>query len=196
MRMRTRPLPAARRQQGRDGGERRVAVVGRAPAVEEVALAHGLVRPEPAAPLAERRLLVHVAVDDDGVARAAVVDQEDRGAVTELDDLGLQGRLLVPHPVPEEFGGLRDAAPLGPVGIEGGGEARDAGVLAESGEDPLLPGGVDHDSVTRARRSSVLDIDSAVCWPTLPCLRKTRCLSWLMSQVSVTLVPPSTSSNW
>ena len=61
-------LAAARRHQTRHGGERRVAVVGRAPAVEEIALAHGLPGPETAAPLAERRLLVHVAVDDDRVA--------------------------------------------------------------------------------------------------------------------------------
>ena len=106
---------AARRQQTRHGGERRVAVVGGAPAVEEVAVAHGLVGPEPAAPLAERRLLVHVAVHDDGIARAAVVDQQHRGAARELDDLGLQRGVLVPHPRPQELGGLGDGAPLGPV---------------------------------------------------------------------------------
>ena len=62
-------VPAARRQQTRHGGERRVAVVRRPAAVEEVAFAHRLVGPEPAAPFAQRRLLVHVSVDDDRIAR-------------------------------------------------------------------------------------------------------------------------------
>ena len=50
-------------------------------------------------------------------------------------------------------------------------------------------------SVISASRSSVLDMDVAVCWPILWCFKKNACLSWLMSHDSVTLVPPSTGSN-
>ena len=88
MRIEHAAVPAARCRQPRHGGERRVAVVRRAPPVEQVALAHRLVRAEPLAPLAERRLLVHVAVDQDRVAGASVVDEQHRGAPWELDDLG------------------------------------------------------------------------------------------------------------
>ncbi len=91
-------LAAARRHQTRHGGERRVAVVGRPPAVEEVAFAHRLPRSEPAAPLAERRLLVHVAVDEDRIAGAAVVDQEQRGAPRQRDDLDTATRAPGPSP--------------------------------------------------------------------------------------------------
>ena len=190
---------AARRQQARHGGKHRVAVVGGPPAVEKVAFAHGLVRAEPTAPLAERWLLVQVAVEDDGLARAAVVDQQHGGAARQVHDLDLERGVLVACPCRQELGGLADGAALGPVRVEGGGEARDAGVLAQDGEDPVLPGGVDHAaghaSVISARRSSVLDMDAAVCWPTLGCFKKNACLSCEMSHDSVTFVPPSTGSN-
>src|SRR5208283_5138017 len=124
-------------------------------------------------------------------ARAAVVDQQDRGPARELDDLGLEGRILFTHPRPQELGRLGDGAPFGPVGVVGGREARNAGVLAQGREDALLPGGVDgraqararrHGSVIwvsviRARRPSDLVMLSAVCWPIFPALRKKACLS-------------------
>ncbi len=46
-----------------------------------------------------------------------------------------------------------------------------------------------------ASRSRVLDMAAAVCWPTLWCFSRNACLSWVMSQVSVTIVPPSTGSS-
>ena len=138
-------LAAARRHQTRHGGKRRVAVVRGAAPVEEVALAHRLPGPEPAAPLAERRLLVHVAVDEDGIAGAAVVDQQHGGAARQRHDLHLERGVLVVRPLRQQLGRRRDGAPLVPVRVEGGGEARDARVLAQGGEDAVLPGGVDVD---------------------------------------------------
>ena len=194
-------LAATRRHQTRHGGERRVAVVGRPPPVEEVALAHRLPRTEPAAPLAERRLLVHVAVDHNGLTGAAVVDQEQGRAPRQRDDLDGQCRFLILDPRRQELRRGGDGAALVPVRVEGGGEAGDAGVLAQRGEDPLLPrgvnvdGGAAHDSVISASRSSDLDMDAAVCWPTFGFFRKKACLSWLRSHDSVTNVAPSTGSN-
>ena len=194
-------LAAARCHQTRHGGERRVAVVGRPPAVEEVALAHRFPRPEPAAPLAERRLLVHVAVDQDRFAAAAVVDQQQRRAAWQRDDLDGECRFGVLDPSRQQLGRRRDGATLLPVRVEGGGETRYAGVLAQRRKDPFLPGGVDvdggagHDSVISANRSSDLDMEAAVCWPILGFFKKKACLSWLRSQDSVTFVPPSTVSS-
>ena len=51
------------------------------------------------------------------------------------------------------------------------------------------------DSVSSARRSSVLAMEVAVCWWSLPRRMKKACLSFEMSHVSVTLVPPSSSSS-
>ena len=138
-------LAAARRQQTRHGGERRVAVVGRPPAVEEVALAHRLVRAR--ARCATRRAAAACPGGRrgrSGSPAAAVVDQQHGGAPR-------QRRRSRPasaaswslRPRRQQLGRRRDGAALGPVRVEGGGEARDPGVLAQGGEDPVLPGGVD-----------------------------------------------------
>ena len=66
----------------------------------------------------------------------------------------LQRAALVVDPLRQQLGRRRDGAPLVPVRVEGGGEARDARVLAQGGQDAVLPGGVDvdHGCVTPAPR--------------------------------------------
>ncbi len=87
------------------------------------------------------------------------------------------------HPRRQQLGRRRDGAPLVPVRVEGGGEARDAGVLAQGGEDAVLPGGVDVDqvrllttSVISASRSSVLDMDGGRVLADLGVLQEERLL--------------------
>ena len=194
-------VAAARRHQARHGGERRVAVVGRSPAVEQVALAHRLVRAEAVAPLAERRLLVHVAVDDDGVPRTAVVDEQHRGAARQRDDLDAQRGVLIAHP----GGSSSAAAAMAPRSSQSGSKAGErhgmrvyslkAGRIRSSQAASMSMEAGGHDSVIPASRSSDFDMDAAVCWPILGLFRKKACLSSRMSQVSVTLVPPSTGSS-
>ena len=75
----------------------------------------------------------------------------------------------------------------------------------QGGEDALLPGGVDGgpevghdaagDSVSCARRSSVLAMEWPSAGASRPRRRKKACLSFEMSHVSVTLVLPSSSSS-
>ena len=177
---------AARRQQTRHGGERRVAVVGGAPAVEEVALADRLVGPEPAR--ATRRAAAACPCGRSTTMGSPVppLSISSTGVRPGSSTISASQRgVLVRDPRPQELGGRGDGAPLGPVRVEGGGEARDAGVLAEGGEDPLLPGGVD--AITAASRAPALgDLGQPLerlghgrrrsCWPTLSCFEEERLL--------------------
>ena len=138
------PSAAVGRHEPGDGGKEGIAVVGGAAPVEEVPLAYRLEGGQPGPPLAQRGLLVHMAVDQDGVTTTAVLDQQDRGAAGQLHDLGGQPRVLFLGPRPEELGRLYHGAPFGPVRVEGRGEAGNSGVLRKGGEDALLPQVVDH----------------------------------------------------
>ncbi len=113
-------LAAAGGEEAGDCGEGGIAVVGGAAAVELVAVADGFEGVEALAPGAERRLLVHVPVTEDGIAGPLVVDEEDRGASRQLDDLHIKCCILIDDPITEELGGLQDVPVLGPVGVEGG----------------------------------------------------------------------------
>ena len=65
------------RLDGGEGGEGGVAVVGAAPAVEAVAVMHRRPRTEAVVPAGHLRLLVEVAVEDDGVVGVAVAERGD-----------------------------------------------------------------------------------------------------------------------
>ena len=194
---------AARRQQTRHGGERRVAVVGRAPAVEEVALAHRLVGPEPAAPLAERRLLVHVAVDDDRVAACRRCRSAGPGCGPGSSTISTcSAGVLVAHPRRAAARPPPRWRPARPSPGRRRGRGTGCG-CTRSGRGGSAP---PRRRRCRSRAASRLgDLGQPVerlgharrpcAGRPCRCFRRKACLSWLMSHDSVTLVPPSTGSN-
>ena len=78
--------------------------------------------------------------------------------MSSLDDLRKTASRILDS-FPEELGRRGDRSPLGPIRVERRGQALDTGVLGESGQDALFPGGVDHRPaaifMTRAARWAV-----------------------------------------
>ena len=131
-----------------DGGERgegRVAVVARAAAEQPVAAAHGRPRPAVLGPADHLRLLVAVAVEQDGLAaRARHFHEDDRRAAREAHDVDRQPLdLPAPGPVGDEGHGAVDVAVLRPPGVVHGRLGGDADVLGQGGDDVAVPGSLD-----------------------------------------------------
>jgi hypothetical protein len=143
------------RFQGGDGGERGVAVVGAAPAVQPVTVLDRLPGAQSLAPTRERRLLVEVAVEHHRLAVAARasgvgrwhVDQEQRGAPFELVDLdggaGQRFGDVARAPLMEQLGGARHVAGLVPACVIGDRDVRNADEVVQHREDVAVPELVD-----------------------------------------------------
>ena len=126
------------------GGERRegrVTVVGRAPTVEAVATADRRPRAQAIAPAHHLRLLVEVAVQEDGlVGGPRDLHQEDRRPARQPDDLHLEaldralaspaGRRALPRDPGDRGPATRGRIPA---------TSRDANVFLERGDDPRVP---------------------------------------------------------
>ena len=129
------------RLDGGERGERRVAVVGRAPAVEAVAAANRRPRPEALAPAHHLGLLVEVAVEEDGlVGRPRNVHQEDRRPARQSDHLDLEAldRTLA-RPARRELDCPVQVAVGLPLPVESRRLRGDADVLLERRDDPRVP---------------------------------------------------------
>ena len=119
---RVRRARALQRLDRGEGAERRVAVVLGPAAVEPVAAADGLPGPEPVAPADHLRLLVAVAVEQDGLRRrAGHVHEDHRRASREPECLDRQALdRPVPAPVLDQRDGALDVAIGHPVRVEAG----------------------------------------------------------------------------
>ena len=134
------PLGLERLHRG-ERRERRVAVVGRAPAVEAVAAADGRPRPQALAPAHHLRLLVEVSVQEDGlVRRPRDLHQEDRRPARQPDDLHLEAldRTLA-RPARRELDRPVQVAVGLPLAVEPRRLRGDADVFLERGDDPRVP---------------------------------------------------------
>ncbi len=139
-----RELGSGDRLERSDRCEERVAVVDRSPSVQPVTLAHGRVRAESRTPIAERGLLIEMAVDECRlvVVTGARLDLEEEarrkpGKRHDLDRLFPQRARA--SPVGEESGGFHDLPVRFPIGIEVRREARDRHVLAQDLERAAFP---------------------------------------------------------
>ena len=126
------------------GGERaveRVPVVGPAASVELVPLADRLPGAEAVAPAGHFRLLVEVAVHQDGpVGLARTIEQEQRCPARDPPHVELRPRRRVPlHEFPPHPERLLHVAVGLPVGVEQHRNVRNGDVFGEGGEDLLLP---------------------------------------------------------
>ena len=146
-----RAAAGAHRLERGQGGEGRVAVVGRAAPVEAVALDHGFPGAEARPPAVERRLLVEVAVQQDRVVGRPVagrghVDEQQRGASLDLLHLDLGAvEMLVDvalAPVAQQLGGPRHVPRLVPAAVVRHRHVRDADVVVQHRDDVLVPGSV------------------------------------------------------
>ncbi len=121
--MRVRDSRVAQRQDGRQGAEHGVAVVGAATAIEPVAPDHRDPRSQTLRPAGHLRLLVQVAVEQHAVgALAGNVDQDHRSAALEphhLEGGPLQGFDLAPGPGREQLHRLVHVSVGGPIRVEG-----------------------------------------------------------------------------
>ncbi len=138
------PLGLQRLDRG-ERRERRIAVVPRPAAEEPVAAAHRRPGATVRGPAHHLRLLVAVAVEQDGLAALAGHFHEDDGrAAREADDLDGQALdLPLPGPVGDQGHRPVDVAVLRPLGVEHGRLGRDADVLGERGDDVAVPGLLD-----------------------------------------------------
>ena len=117
------------RLDGEQRGEGGVAVVADAAREEAIVAANRLVRSEAVGPVAERRLLVEVSVEDGGAVargRRGDGDDQDRRAIFEPVDLDVEvGEGPRERPVREQFDGAVDVAVAGPTRCRS--SARDRG---------------------------------------------------------------------
>jgi hypothetical protein len=124
-----------------EGGERRVAVVRSASAVEPVAAPDGRPRPQALTPADHLGLLVEVAVQEDrlvGVPRD--LHENDGRPARQPDDLDLEAldRTLA-RPAGGELDGPIQVAVGLPLAVEAGRLRGDADVLLERGDDSRVP---------------------------------------------------------
>ncbi len=149
---------------GHDGGQRaegRVTVVGAAASVQPVVLDHGLPGAEVVGPAAHLRLLVEVAVQQDGVFgirafRTRDVHEDQRGAAFQANHLGRHaGKVLRLAPAENPLHRVVHVTVLGPLGVEMRRLVRNPDVFDEFGDDLVVPffvdeflqGGLVHGSV-------------------------------------------------
>ena len=139
----------AQRLDGGERGEGGVAVVGAAPAVEAVAVEHRLPRAESVAPAGHLRLLVEVAVEQDGVVGQVGSGRRDlaehhRRAAVDLEHLhghAVDGPVLAP--LPDQLGGPGHVPVLAPRGVERRRHVGDADVVVQPVDDVGPPAVVD-----------------------------------------------------
>jgi hypothetical protein len=137
---------------GLDGGERGehgVPVVGAAPAVEAALDLHRLPWAEAVPPAVHGRLLVEVAVEQDGVVGCDVagpgpergdLQPQHRRPVGEADHVdGQPGHVPGLAPCPGQLDRPIHVTGLGPTGVVRLGDVRDPDVLGERREDLVLP---------------------------------------------------------
>ena len=133
------------RLDGRERRERRVAVIAAAAAVQVIAPTHGRPRAQPLRPAHHLRLLVAVTVEQHRVVRAPRDFHEDdrraSGQFDHLDAQALEGTLAAP--VDDELDGAGDVPVLAPGRIEHGRLRGNTDVVAEGGNDALVPDALD-----------------------------------------------------
>ena len=125
---------------GRERRERRVAVVRAAAPIEPLAAQHRRPGAESLVPAGHLRLLVHMAVEQDGVVDLARnLDEKQRRSPRQLDDLELHAvRRMRPAPLDDESHCVVHVAVAGPVRIEIGRLVRDPDVVDERWNDRLV----------------------------------------------------------
>src|SRR5580698_5170203 len=141
---RVRDIVRLQRRDGRERGEDGIAVVGGASAIQAAVAEHRLPGSETLLPAGEFGLLVEMAVEQYGVAPSVTLrrhlDEDQRRAAREPRDAqGQSGDGLTPGPLGHELDRALHMAMPFPVRIEQRGLVRDAYVLAERGNDRLIP---------------------------------------------------------
>ena len=122
-------------------GERRIAIVGAAAAIELAVLVQRIPRSVALSPAGHLRLLVQVAVEQHrAVSGPGDVEIQQRGAARQADDFDRQSphRLLL-HPCMREPDDTLDVAMTFPLRIEVRRLRRNADVIGELRDDVLVP---------------------------------------------------------